>query len=85
MLIELVCLSNFRAYSFFEMSIFGTMKSYRLDRTAFSAQTMEEASNKYGYWKQQSYAERLRASFYLNSVAFNFDINNPPRLDRTVF
>ena len=67
------------------MSIFGTMTPYRLDRTAFSAQTVEEASNKYGYWKQQSYAERLRASFYLNSVAYNFDINNPPRIDRTAF
>lgn len=61
------------------------MKPYRLDRTAFSAQTVEEASNKYGYWKNQSYTERLRASFYLNSVAYNFDINNPPRLDRTAF
>ena len=61
------------------------MKPYRLDRTAFIAQTMEKASNNYSYWKQQSYTERLRASFYLNSVAFNFDINNPPRLDRTAF
>lgn len=61
------------------------MKPYRLDRTAFSAQTVEEASNKYGYWKNQSHTERLRASFYLNSVAYNFDIHNPPRLDRTVF
>ena len=67
------------------MSIFGTMNSYRLDRTAFSAQTAKEAANKYAYWKQQSYTERLKASFYLNSVAFNFDINNPPCLDRAAF
>ena len=61
------------------------MKPYRLDKTAFRAQTAAEASDNYNYWKKQSYAERLRASFYLNSVAYNFDINNPPRLDRTVF
>ncbi|GAA4042922.1 hypothetical protein GCM10022409_31080 [Hymenobacter glaciei] len=29
--------------------------------------------------------ERLRAAQYLNSVAFNFDLDNPPRLDRTAF
>jgi hypothetical protein len=61
------------------------MKPYRLDKTAFSAQTVEEAANKYGYWKSQSYTERLKAAYYLNSVAYNFDINNPPRLDRTAF
>ena len=61
------------------------MNPYRLDRSAFKAQSIQEASHQYGYWKQQSYAERRRASFYLNSVAYNFDINNPPRLDRNVF
>ena len=33
----------------------------------------------------ETLAERLRVAMYLNSVAFNFDINNPPRMDRTVF
>ena len=61
------------------------MNPYRLDRNAFKAQTAEEASSHYSYWKLQSHTERLRASYYLNSVAYNFDINNPPRLDRTVF
>jgi hypothetical protein len=61
------------------------MKPYKLDRTAFKAQTAQEASHQYGYWKTQSLEERLRAAFYLNSVAFNFDINNPPKLDRQFF
>ncbi|MGB8194663.1 MAG: hypothetical protein WCF67_22210 [Chitinophagaceae bacterium] len=61
------------------------MKPYKLDRTAFKAQTAEEASHQYGYWKKQTHEERLKAAFYLNSVAFNFDINNPPRLDRNSF
>jgi hypothetical protein len=61
------------------------MKPYKLDRTAFKAQTAQEACHQYGYWKTQPLEERLRAAFYLNSVAFDFDINNPPKLDRNSF
>lgn len=28
---------------------------------------------------------RLRAAAYLNSVAYNYDFNNLPRMDRTAF
>ena len=61
------------------------MKKYRIDRTYFKMQTAEEASNNYAYWKSLSYKERLKAAYYLNSVAFNFDINNPPKLDKNSF
>ena len=37
------------------------------------------------YWSKITIRERLQATFYLNSVAYNFDINNPPRMDRKVF
>ena len=47
--------------------------------------TAEEASNNYAYWLTESYCERLRAAYYLNSVAFNFDLNNPPKMDKTIF
>ena len=59
--------------------------SFRLDRTAFHAGTHEQNA---AYHRQQQPAtptERLRAAAYLNSVAFNYDVNNPPRLDRTAF
>jgi len=39
----------------------------------------------YEYWKKQSIEERFRAAFYLNSIAYNFDLNNPPLMDKTVF
>ena len=61
------------------------MKPYKLDRNAFKAQTVQEAAHNYGYWKSQTREERLKAAFYLNSVAFNFDISNPPRLDKSYF
>ena len=57
----------------------------RLDRTAFKIQTYQEASNNYEYWIRKSENERLSAAFYLNSVAYNFPINNPPRMDKNLF
>ena len=56
------------------------MKPDKLDRTAFKHQTLEEASHNLEYWKKQSYEKRLEAANYLNSVAYNFDVDNPPRV-----
>jgi hypothetical protein len=58
---------------------------YRLDKKSFKLQTAEEASSHASYWKKQTAEERLRAAMYLNSVAFNYDIKNPPRMDKTVY
>jgi hypothetical protein len=61
------------------------MSEYRLDRTAFKAQTAEEASNHASYYKTLTWQERLRIANYLNSIAYNYPVDNPPRLDRTIF
>jgi hypothetical protein len=61
------------------------MKPYKLDRSAFKMQTAAEAANNYNYWKTKSPEERLKAAFYLNSIAYNFDIDNPPRMDKSLF
>ena len=61
------------------------MSSYRLDRTAFKAQTATEAANHASYYKKLTWQERLRIANYLNSVAYNYPENDPPRLDKTVF
>lgn len=58
---------------------------YKLERNEFKIQSVKEASNHSKYYKKKSPEERLAIAFYLNSIAFNFDINNPPRLDRTVY
>ena len=57
---------------------------FRLDRTAFHAGTHEETERYHAQNQPETMAERLAAA-YLNSVAFNYDLNNPPHLDRTVF
>lgn len=58
-------------------------KSYRLDKTAFSAQTLEEANNHYGFWSDKSLRERLNAAFYLISQAYN--VTSETRLNKTSF
>jgi hypothetical protein len=57
---------------------------FRLDRNIGIAHNHETDPYK-EYWKNQSIEERLKAANYLNSVAFNFSLENPPVLDRTVF
>lgn len=61
------------------------MNKEKFDRTAFKRQTLKEASNNLEFWKKQSYAKRLESANYLNSVAYNFDINNPPKMDKPFF
>jgi hypothetical protein len=61
------------------------MVPYKLDRSAFKMYHNRDAKNNYYYWKNQPFEERLRAANYLNSVAYNFPLNDPPKLDRTYF
>jgi hypothetical protein len=62
------------------------MASFKLDRTAFRAQPVKEASAYHAeYYKKLTWQERLRVANYLNSVAYNYPEHQSPRLDRTVF
>ncbi|MES2276997.1 MAG: hypothetical protein V4592_13295 [Bacteroidota bacterium] len=62
------------------------MSEYRLDRTAFKAQTANEATkNQADYYKALTWQERLKIAHYLNSVAYNFPENDPPKMDKTAF
>jgi hypothetical protein len=58
---------------------------FRLDRNSFKIQTHEESSNTLSYWLSKSPEERFEAAWYLICIAYNIDLKNPPRLDRTVF
>jgi len=60
-------------------------KKFKLDRSAFQARNASERVN---YGKEHSKLtgqERLQIHRYLNSIAYRYDINNPPRMDKTVF
>ena len=59
--------------------------TFRLDRTAFHAGTHEQTERYHASYQPVTYTERLRAAAYLNSIAFRYDPDQPPRLDRTAF
>ncbi|MDB4924174.1 hypothetical protein [Mucilaginibacter sp.] len=62
------------------------MSSYRLDKTAFKAQTVDGAvASQAAYYRSLIWQERLHIANYLNSVAYNYPENEPPRMDKTVF
>lgn len=61
------------------------MQAFRLNRTAFKAQTAAGAANHAVYYKKLSWQERLRITAFLNSLAYNYPLNNPPRIDKTIF
>ena len=60
-------------------------KKYKLDRNSFKILSFEEADDNARNYKNDSFQERLIAALYLTSIAYQFDINNPPKIDRTVF
>lgn len=61
------------------------MSTFRLDRSAFKAHTAEEAAKHAAYYAKLSWQERLAVAAYLNSIAYNYPLHNPPKLDRTKF
>jgi len=61
-----------------------TMRTYRLDRTAFKAQTAEDAANHAKYYKSLDWQERLAIAAYLTRIAFDCS-DAAFKLDRTKF
>lgn len=62
-----------------------TPKKYRMDKTAFKIQTVEEADDAMRNYTNHTVKERLEIAYYLTSVAYKFDMEHPPRMDKTAF
>lgn len=60
-------------------------KKYKLDKTFFQAMTAQEADYYQRNYRNYNWKERLKVSFYLTSIAYKFDINDPPKMDKTLF
>jgi len=58
---------------------------YRLDRTAFKAMTAQEADDYQRNYHNYTFLKRLEIALYLTSIAYNFDIDNPPKMDKNLF
>ncbi len=61
------------------------MNEFKFDRTAFKASSAEEADKEMRNYKNFTPKQRLKIAAYLISSAYNFDINNPPRMDKSIF
>jgi hypothetical protein len=61
------------------------MINFKLDRTAFKLPTISEAANHSDYYEKMTWQERLSVTSFLNSVAYHFDPNNTPRMNRNYF
>ena len=62
------------------------MSSTKSDETIFDAKkVVQAAKGNVGYYKTLTWQERLLVANYLNSIAYNYPENNPPRLDKTFF
>lgn len=60
-------------------------KEYNLDRTAFLARNASEQVNYGKEYQTLTWQERMRIHQYLNSIAYGYDLNNPPKMDKKVF
>lgn len=58
-------------------------KTKRLDKTAFSSQSYQEADDHTSFWKTKTPGERLEAAFRLINQIYGTTNQTP--LDRTVF
>lgn len=61
------------------------MEEYKFDRTAFKASTVEEADQDMRNYKNLTPKQRLKIARYLISTAYNFDLNDPPKMDKRIF
>jgi len=61
------------------------MSDYRFDKSFFKAQSFEEADKQKNYWLQKDAKERIGAAWQLISGIYGFSIDDPPRIDKSVF
>ena len=57
----------------------------KLDRSVFSTSKISDSKKESDNYLNQTEAERYLAFAYLQSVAYNFPINQYPKMDKTFF
>lgn len=83
MSLKQAAINGFKYFLF--LSMHSNDNSHKLNRNAFKMMSFEESDNYMRNYKDHTWQERLSVALYLTSIAFKFDINNPPRLDRNCF
>lgn len=59
--------------------------NFKLDRSAFHARNASEQVNYGKKYRDLTWQERMRIYKYLNSIAYGYDLENLPRMDRSAF
>lgn len=57
----------------------------RLDRNSFKTYNFNTQSNEAANYKNYTLTQRIEVFNYLQSVAYNFELNNYPKMDKTIF
>lgn len=57
----------------------------KLDRTFGSSSNFYSQKKESAYYKKLSKEEIAEVFSYLNSVSYNYPIDKPPKMDKTVF
>ncbi|MFT4202322.1 MAG: hypothetical protein QM610_00270 [Chitinophagaceae bacterium] len=61
------------------------MDNFRLDRTKGKGQTANGAAQHAPHYHKMTWQQRLAVAAYLNSVAYNYPLQNPPKMDKSRF
>jgi hypothetical protein len=57
---------------------------FRLDRNAHKATNLKTKKKDSEEYLHLTLHDRLKIFAYLQSVAFNYDLSNPPKMDKTI-
>jgi hypothetical protein len=57
----------------------------KLDKTYFKAYHFNSQEKEIANYKNLEWKEIMKIFNYLNSVAFNYPLGKPPKMDKTVF
>lgn len=57
----------------------------KLDRTVFSTSKISDFKKESDNYSNLTNIQKAEAFAYLQSTAYNYPINNPPKMDRTFF
>jgi hypothetical protein len=58
---------------------------FKLDKTISKAHSFKDAENDKLFDKNLPYIERLKEAYYLIAQAYDFPVDNPPRMNKQVF
>ncbi len=58
---------------------------FKLDRNSFSSGKLSDFKIESDKYVDYTKEEKLAVFVYLQSVAYNYPVNNPPKMDKTIF